>query len=492
MIKPFLLEHPNLRNMISERKIWKKKFGKWFRKVIDEAGILDYRYPIKGCGVWLSYGFKLRRNILAIMRRLLDESGHEEMLFPLLIPEDLFAKESMHIKGFEEEAYWVTHGGSTKLSVKMALRPTSETVITPMAKFWIRSHADMPIKVYQIASVFRYETKATKPLIRIREVTTFKEAHTFHASHEDALKQLHEAIEIYRRFFDEIGISYVISQRPEWDRFAGAVSSYAFDTLFPDDRTLQVGTVHDLGQNFAKAFDVRFETSTGQRDYAWQTSYGISERVIAAVLTLHGDDRGLVLPPNIVPIQVIVIPIPYKGMEERVNEVCRRIVDKLKGEGIRVELDDRSDLTPGSKFYEWEMRGVPLRVEVGPRDIEENRVTFVRRDNCEKSTFKESEVIERAKNLLVEVQDSLKKRAWEWLNSHIREAKDFDEAKKLMDSGFGIVKVPWCGKRECGVEIERKVNARVLGIPSARERAVGECVFCGHRGEFLVSLAKAY
>ena len=478
--------------MISERKIWKEKFGEWFRKVIAEAGILDYRYPIKGCGVWLPYGFKLRRNILGIIRKLLDESGHEEMLFPLLIPEDLFARESMHIKGFEEEAYWVTHGGSTKLSVKMALRPTSETVITPMAKLWIRSHADLPLKIYQIASIFRYETKATKPLIRVREVTTFKEAHTFHASHEDALKQVREAIKIYKKFFDEIGIPYIVSQRPEWDKFAGAVSSYAFDTVLPDGRTLQIGTVHDLGQSFAKAFDLTFETTIGGREHVWQTSYGISERGIAAVLILHGDDHGLVLPPNIAPIQVIIIPIPYKDMEELVNEAGKKVENELKEGGVRVKLDVRSDITPGSKFYEWEMRGVPLRIEVGPRDIKERKVTFVRRDNFEKLSCEESELVEKTKSLLADTRENLRKRAWEWLNLHICKAKSLDEAKKLIDSDFGIVQVPWCGKKECGLEIERGVNARVLGVPSAKEKVAGNCVVCSQKGEFLVRLAQAY
>ncbi len=478
--------------MKGERKTWKEKFSEWFRKVISEAGIVDYRYPIKGCGVWLPYGFKLRRNVLNIIRRLLDERGHEEALFPLLIPEDLFAKESAHIKGFEEEAYWVTHGGSTKLNVKMALRPTSETVITPMVKLWVRSHADLPIKIYQIVNIFRYETKATKPLIRVREVTTFKEAHTFHASHDDALKQVHEAIEIYKRFFDELCIPYVISQRPEWDRFAGALSSYAFDTMFPDGRTLQIGTVHDLGQKFARAFDVKFEDIAGNREYVWQTSYGISERVIAAMLTLHGDDRGLILPPNVAPIQVIVIPIPYKGKEELVNDACRKIVDRLRGERIRVKLDDRPDLTPGSKFYEWEMRGVPLRIEVGPRDVEEKEVTFVSRDNFEKLVCKEGEVVEKTKFLLTEIQKRLRERAWDWLNAHIFKAESLEKAKELIDSGLGIVHVPWCGERECGLEIERAVKARVLGVPSAEERVTGSCVVCGREGKFLVRLARAY
>ncbi|MHA1300796.1 MAG: aminoacyl--tRNA ligase-related protein, partial [Candidatus Helarchaeota archaeon] len=279
-----------------EKGKWKKNFSEWFNEIISETEILDYRYPLKGCGVWRPYGFKIRKNVLRIIRDLLDETGHDETLFPLLIPDYIFAKEAIHVKGFEEEVYWVTHGGLKELDVKLALRPTSETAIYPMFALWIRSHADFPVKVYQAVSTFRYETKATRPLIRVREITTFKEAHTAHATWEDAEKQVEEGKMVYSKFFQKLGIPYIINKRPEWDKFPGAVYTLAFDTLTMDRKSLQIGTVHNLGQTFAKTFNIEYETEDGGRDYAYQTCYGISERTIAALIAVHGDDRGLKLP----------------------------------------------------------------------------------------------------------------------------------------------------------------------------------------------------
>ena len=317
------------------REKWSSNFSEWFRWVLDGAELYDYRYPIKGCGVWRPYGFKLRRNILEIIRKLLDSTGHDEILLPLLIPETLLAKESEHVKGFEGQVYWVTRGGYDDLDVKLALRPTSETALAPMLKLWIKSHADLPIKIYQIVSVFRYETKATRPLIRVREITTFKEAHTAHATFEDSERQIKEAVEIYSRFFDELYIPYVINIRPSWDKFAGALYTIAFDTLMPDGRVMQIGTVHNLGQNFSKAFDITYLKVDGTHDYVWQTCYGISERVIAALISIHGDDRGLIIPPNIAPIQIVIIPIPYKGVEEIVDKACREVYGILVKAGFR-------------------------------------------------------------------------------------------------------------------------------------------------------------
>ena len=239
-----------------KRENWEKGFADWFRNIIERASIIDYRYPIKACGVWQPYGFKFRRNILQVIRRLLDEKGHQETLFPTLIPDYLIEKEAAHIKSFKNEAYWVTRGGNTDLAVQLALRPTSETAITPMAKLWVRSHADLPLKIYQIGSIFRYETKATKPLIRLREVSTFKEAHTFHASHEEAKVQVTNANNIYGKIFDELCVPYVISERPSWDRFAGALATYAFDTIFPDGKCLQIRA------NRCKATRRKFETGS--------------------------------------------------------------------------------------------------------------------------------------------------------------------------------------------------------------------------------------
>jgi prolyl-tRNA synthetase len=399
------------------RTAWREEYGRWFRDIIDRAGILDYRYPLKGCGVWLGYGFKVRQQVLRVIRGHLDATGHEEMRFPTLIPEDLIAKESTHIRSFEGEAYWVTHGGTTPLNVRLALRPTSETTITPMVKLWVRSHADLPKRIYQIGSIFRYETKATRPLIRVREVSTFKEAHTFHADHPDAAQQVEIANALYTQIFDQLCLPYLISPRPTWDKFAGALTTHAFDTLLPDGRSLQIGTTHDLGQNFARAFEFTFETQAGGREYPWQTSYGISERAIAAVISVHGDDRGLVLPPQIAPIQVVVVPILYKGTEATVDAACAAATQQLADAGLRVHLDNRPEPTPGSKFYDWELRGVPLRVEIGPRDVAQQAVTLVRRDTLDKAVCPQVELPDRARATLAAITEQLRQRAWAWMTT---------------------------------------------------------------------------
>lgn len=473
------------------REKWRKSFGSWFRTVLHDAEIIDDRYPVKGFSVWKPYGFKLRSNILAIIRRIHDEHGHEEMLFPMLIPANLLAKEATHVRDFEGQSYWVTHGGLRRLGVKLALRPTSETAITPMVKLWARSHADLPKKLYQVGSVFRYETKATKPLLRVREVTTFKEAHTFHSTHEEAEKQIKEAIEIYKKIFNELCVPYIITKRPEWDKFAGAVYSIAFDTVFPDGRTVQIGTVHDLGQNFSRAFDASFETVGGGREYYWQTSYGISERIVAATVAMHGDDHGLVLPPSVAPIQVVIIPIFYKGGEERVSVACKRVEESLRKVGIRAEVDFREDVTPGAKFYEWELRGVPIRIEIGPKDVEERKVTIVKRSDLVKTVCGADEAVEKVKEAMESVMEDLMDRSWRWLNEHKHRAHNIEEAREWVK--VGIVEALWCGSDPCGKKLEEEAGAKTLGIPvDVAEEVKGRCIVCGKGAKTLIRIARTY
>jgi prolyl-tRNA synthetase len=475
------------------REKWSRGFGNWFRNVLINASIMDYRYPIKGCGVWLPYGFKVRRNVLQVLRDLLDSTGHEEALFPLMIPETSLAKESTHVGSFEGECFWVTRGGFEHLKVKYALRPTSETAIAPMLKLWVRSHADLPIKLYQIVNIFRYETKATRPILRMREVDTFKEAHTAHATFEEAEAQVKEGMEVYKKFFDELGVPYRISQRPEWDKFAGALYSVAFDMICPDGRSLQIGTVHNLGQNFAKAFDVTYETKEGKREYVWQTCYGISGRGIAAVLIEHGDDHGVVLPPKIAPIQVAIIPVPHKELQEQINKTCEDIASKLKEANVRVEIDFREDLTPGNKFFYWELRGVPIRIEIGPRDVEKNEMTIVRRDTLERQTCKLDELMVVIQKLVEQIMKDLRQRAWQWMKDHVHRVENLQEARRLLEKRAGIVEVLWCGKTECGHELEGEIKARVLGVPEDIEEKVdGKCVVCGQKASSVVRVALAY
>ncbi len=476
-----------------KRQKWSENFSEWFRDVLINAGIMDYRYPIKGSGVWMPYGFKIRRNVLQILRYLLDFTGHQETLFPLLIPETALAQESAHVKSFEGECFWVTHGGFEPLKVRYALRPTSETAIAPMLKLWIRSHADLPLKLYQVVNVFRHETKATRPILRMREVATFKEAHTSHATFEEAEEQVKEALEIYKSFFDGLGVPYCISRRPEWDKFAGALYTIAFDMLCPDGRTLQIGTVHNLGQNFSKAFDITYETKDGRQDHIWTTSYGISGRGIAAVLIVHGDDHGIVLPPIIAPIQVAVVPVPYRGNEEQINEACGDIASKLKDTGIRVAFDTRKDLTPGNKFYYWELRGVPIRIEIGPRDLKKKEVTVVRRDTLEKQTLKMDEIVPAVQELAKQMTCDLAQNASTWMKERIHRVDSLEEAKRLLAKKAGIVEVPWCSKDECGHRLEEEVEARLLGTPEDTEEKIdGKCMVCGEKAVNIVRVALAY
>ncbi len=427
-----------------------------------ETEVYDYRYPVKGAYVWRPYGVKIRRLVESYIRFVHDETNHQEVLFPVFIPYEFLAKESEHIRGFESEVFWVSKGGAGE--ERLVLRPTSETAIMPMFKLWIKDHTDLPFKVYQIVSVFRAETKATRPMIRLREISMFKEAHTAHANREDAERQVKEAVEIYRKILDYLGIPYLISQRPEWDKFAGAVYTIAFDTVMPDGKTMQIGTVHYLGTNFSRVFDVKYLTPNGDWEYVHTTSYGISERVIAAMIAIHGDDKGLALPPNVAPIQVVVVPIMYKGSEEAVLRETKAIQEELTASGVRVKVDDRIDRTPGWKYNYWEMMGVPLRIEIGPRDIENRQVVFARRDTLEKYVTPRDELVETTKELLRRINDDLRESSWSLLRSMTTKVTTIEEARRRLNEG-GVVEVPWSGDNNCGMTIQQLLDADALGVP---------------------------
>ena len=480
-------------------KLDKSNFSEWFDTVLREAEIFDYgRYPVKGMGVWPPFGFKLRKYVLKIIRELLDSTGHEEVLFPVLIPKTLLEKESEHIRGFEGEVFWVTKGGHEELDIPLALRPTSETAISYMESLWISSYKQLPMKLYQIVPVYRYETKATRPLIRLREVSTFKEAHTAHESFEDADRQCKEAIEIYKKVYERLGIPYMIHMRPPWDKFAGALYTVAFDTVMPDGRVLQIGTVHHLGQNFSIPFEIKFQRVDEEMDLVWQTSYGLSDRVIATVIAVHGDDRGLVLPPEVAPIQVVIIPIPQKDeeMNKKVMEEAKRVKEELERKGWRVKLDDREELTPGSKYYYWELRGVPFRIEIGKREVEGEELTVARRDLGKRVKVKKSELDQKLKEMSEEFLENIKKKAWEFMESRIKYTEDLEEAKRLVEERY-VVEMPWCGDKECGLKIDEEVG-RVLGIPLDKDFRLNgkieekKCPVCGKPAKAIIRVAKTY
>jgi|ERR1035437_3611797 prolyl-tRNA synthetase len=468
----------------------KEKFSDWYNELLWMAEIMDVRYPVKGLYVWYPFGFAIRRNTYNIIREILDNNGHQETLFPLLIPENEFMKEAEHIKGFENEVYWVTHGGKDLLEIPLVLRPTSETAIYPMYKIWVRSHADLPLKLYQIVNTFRYETKHTRPLIRLREITSFKEAHTVHATWEDAEVQVREAIELYTKIYRRLGVPVLRSRRPDWDKFPGADYTDALDAIMPDGKTLQIGTVHHLGDNFAKTFNIKYEAPDGEQCYAYQTCYGISERSIAAVISIHGDDKGLVLPPEIAPIQVVIIPIIFKKGAEYVLAACEDVQKRLTKIGVRVEID-ASDLRPGAKYYKWEMKGVPLRLEIGPRDLENNVAVAVRRDTGNKEHISlpdiEVDVILRFES----IHKNLYNNAKTGLLNRIFDCTNFEEVKDKIQKG--IATIPWCGKKECGLIMEDQINAGILGIPLEQKKDWTEkCPVCKEETKTLVYVARTY
>ncbi len=468
------------------------EFSEWFHNILEEAEIIDTRYPVKGMHVWLPQGFKIRKHTLNILKEILDQD-HEEVLFPLLIPEDELAKEAIHVKGFEEEVYWVTHGGLTELNKKLALRPTSETAMYPMFSLWVRNHSDLPMKYYQVVNTFRYETKHTRPLIRVREITTFKEAHTVHATAEETEQQVQEAVKIYKKFFDMLGIPYTVSKRPEWDKFPGAEYTVAFDTIMPDGKTLQIGTVHNLGQTFAKTFDITYETATGEHEYVYQTCYGLSDRVIASVIGIHGDKSGLCMPPNIAPYQVVIVPIIFKKGREEVMEFCRNLEEKLKSEAnLRVYFDDR-DIRAGKKYYEWEMRGVPLRIEVGPRDLENKKVVTYRRDTQEKEIidYDQLAISEITYEILGDISLTMKDKAWESFENSIRSVDSIEEAADEMSKAGGIITFNWCGDKDCGKDIEEKVRVDILGVQESDEEN-SRCINCDKPSKHITLIAKTY
>ncbi|TDA26425.1 MAG: proline--tRNA ligase [Archaeoglobi archaeon] len=468
----------------------KENFSEWFHELIQTAEIMDVRYPVKGLYVWFPFGFKLRQLVYGKLREIMDRE-HSEVYFPALIPETELRKEGEHIRGFEDEVYWVTHGGLTPLDVKLALRPTSETAMYPMFKLWIRNHADLPLRVYQIVNTFRYETKHTRPLIRLREITSFKEAHTAHRNYEEAEEQVRKAIGYYKEFYDFLAVPYMVIRRPDWDKFPGAVYTIAFDTVMPDGRSLQIGTVHHLGDNFAKTFEITYEGIDGEHYYVHQTCYGISERCIASLISIHGDDLGLVLPFEVAPIQIVVIPILYKGKDEIVLEFSKELLEKIKA--FRFVFDTGED-RPGAKYYKWELKGVPLRFEIGPREAERREVVVSFRDERKKFSVPIDEIDEdRIRIWGEEMRLRLREKA---VGSVLNRLKFVNELSELSDVVKDYVSLMYlCRNRECGEEIE-KHGGKLLGwfeeipdfISVGKE---GKCIVCGSNGSLAVS-ARSY
>jgi prolyl-tRNA synthetase len=461
-----------------------EEFNDWYVEIVEKAGLADKRYPIKGMNVWTGYGWKAMRKIDNYIRDEFDGTGHQEVCFPLLIPETEFQKEADHIKGFGAEVYWVTHAGENELDVRLLLRPTSETAMYPIFSLWVRSHADLPLKTYQIVNVFRYETKQTRAFIRMREIHFF-EAHTCHADFEDAERQIQENLEIMERLAKKLCLPYVLCTRPDWDKFAGAFYTIGIDSLMPTGRTLQMGSIHQYKENFSGPYDIKYEASDGQHRYVHQTTFGMSERILGALISIHADDKGIVLPPDIAPIQVVIIPILSKEDKDKTLRYCDAISNALMDMEIRTHLDDR-ELRPGNKYFDWELKGVPLRIEVGPRDIEAGVITTARRDTGEKGQITKDKVASGIKGLLNIIQESLFQRVKDEMFRHIHKVNDLSEVKE------GINSMAWCGVEDCGHEIEDVTEMAILGVPTDAEETEGSCIVCGAPTKQVIYVAKTY
>lgn len=484
---------------MSEQGITVKKsenFSEWYSQVLIKAGLVDLRYNVQGFIVHRPWLMRIIRAIYRMFEEELEKTGHEPVLFPLVIPEENFEKEKEHVEGFRAEVFWITEvgDGSEKLDRKLALRPTSETAFYYMYSYWIQSWRDLPLKLYQSVSVYRYE-KNTRPLMRGREFLWI-EAHDAFATHEEALQQIREDMENSRKvIWEKLGIPFLFLRRPPWDKFGGAEDTYAADTIMPDGRVLQISSTHDLGQRFAKPFNVTFLDKDGQRKYVWQTCYGPGVwRIAAALISIHGDDKGLVLPVEVAPVQVIIIPIYYKDADkEKVLGKCRRLEELLKGAGYRVQVDAREEYTPGYKFNEWELKGVPIRLEVGVKEVETNTVTVFRRDLLRKEKVPDEKLLEHIKYLEGAILEELKNRAKNFFESRIVNATSRSEVEEALRSGK-IVKMPFCGREECANDLKEATDGgKIRGTEiDFKEGDYGKCAWCGAPARQIVYVAKAY
>lgn len=416
-------------------------FSQWYTDVILKADLVDYA-PVRGCMVIKPYGYGIWENIQKELDRRFKETGHENAYFPLLIPESLLRKEAEHVEGFAPEVAWVTHGGNEELGERLVVRPTSETIICAMYSKWIQSYRDLPILYNQWCSVVRWE-KTTRPFLRTAEFL-WQEGHTAHATEEEAQEETLRMLEVYREFAQNVlAIPMVTGQKTEKEKFAGALKTYTMEALMQDGKALQAGTSHNLGQHFAKVFDIQFLDKDGQLKYVYQTSWGVSTRLIGGIIMVHGDERGLVLPPRVAPIQLIIVPIALH--KEGVLDKAKEIYQQLKDAGIRVKLDDRDTQTPGWKFNEWELKGVPIRLEIGPKDIEKNQVVLVRRDNFEKSFVPMENLVETVKEMLDAVHDGMYQKALDMRDKHTHVAYNMDEFVDALENKKGFIKAMWCG-----------------------------------------------
>jgi prolyl-tRNA synthetase len=481
-------EIPDLPTEITKQSV---DFGRWYIDVVRRAELADYS-PVKGCMVIRPYGYAIWELMQQALDKRFKATGHVNAYFPLFIPESLLMKEAEHVEGFAPQVAWVTQGGTEVLEERLVVRPTSETIIGTMYAKWVQSWRDLPILINQWANVVRWE-KVTRLFLRTTEFL-WQEGHTAHETAEEAEHETRQMLAVYKDFAEtELAMPVIDGQKTESEKFAGADRTYSIEGLMRDGRALQAGTSHNLGQNFSKSYEIRFQARDKSLQYAWTTSWGVSTRMIGGVIMTHGDEGGLILPPRIAPHQVVVVPIPRGNWKETVLPKAQALRDELVARGIRVHIDDRDSQTPGWKFNEWELRGVPLRMEIGPKDLEKSQVVLARRDTREKSFVPMDGLAVHVEQLLETIQKALFDRAIAFRTEHTSETDSYEEFKQIMDGRPGFVIAPWCGSAACETDIKTETQATIRNIPFTSAPAAGKrCLKCNGEATVHAWFAKAY
>ena len=469
----------------------KENFSEWYTQIVLKAELADYA-PVKGLIVLRPYGYSIWESLKSSLDEKLKETGHENGFLPVLIPESLLSKEAEHFSGFNPEVFWVTRSGDDEIGDKLALRPTSETLAYSMYSKWIKSWRDLPLKINFWNSALRAEIKATKPFLRTSEFL-WQEGHTVHSTKEEAEEEVKLILDIYKKTVEEeLAIPVITGKKSEKEKFVGAVYTTTMESMMPDGKALQMGTSHFLGQNFSKPFDVKFLDKNNVETFAWQTSWGVSWRLIGALIMVHGDDKGLVLPPRVAPIQVVIVPIYYSDSDrEDVIKKTREIEQTLKKNKIRVHVDARNEWTPGYKFHDWEMKGVPLRIEIGPKDIAKGKMVLVRRDTQKKSDLEFSDAQTGVESMLKEIQQSLFERAKLLLKERTKKVSDFDKFKSEIENGE-FLETSWCGDQKCEEKIKESTGADIRVIPFDNNKTDAPCINCKRPGKENVIFARGY
>ena len=461
-------------------------FSQWYTDVVKQADLMDYT-PVRGCMAMKPYGNRIWELIRETLDRRFKETGHENVSMPMLIPESLLLKEAEHVEGFAPEVAWVTQGGGETLPERLAIRPTSETMFCTMFSQWVQSWRDLPMKYNQWCSVMRWE-KTTRPFLRTAEFW-WQEGHTVHATAEEAQEETLLMLEVYRAFCEDVlAIPVFSGQKSDKEKFAGARATYSVEAMMQDGKALQAGTTHNFGTNFSVPFEIRYQNKEGALEYCHETSWGMSTRLIGAIIMAHGDERGLKLPPAVAPIQAVILPIAaHKG---GVMETCHKVYDELVDAGIRVKLDDRDYVSPGWKFNEWELKGVPLRLEIGPRDIENGVATYMRRDTLEKGTLPLSGLASGVQSLLEEIRAGMYDIANAFRLSRTKDVFTMEELGEQVNVGYA--RAMWCGERACEDQIKDTFSATSRNMPFDQTPFAVKCVCCGKPGQKVMYFAKAY